>query len=325
MLENSGSAESVPTTTLGRTGLQVSRLALGTVELGMDYGIPAPGHFGKPDPADAIRLVHAAIDAGLTFIDTARAYGTSEEVLGLALQDRRERVVLASKVMTQLPAEQQTPSSLAEHMRTSLDASLRALRTDVLDIWQIHNVDEVALGQIETIARIFEDAQQAGKVRFAGGSFYGATLPTRALENDIFDVMQVTYSVLDQRIGDAFLPRAAAHGVGIIVRSILLKGALTARGDYLPDRLAPLAKASRQFRTHVADELPNVTAPQAAIAFGLANPHIHSVLVGVRSVDEIAENVQSANLQLPPAFLAACAGLRIDDADLLNPGTWGIP
>ncbi len=91
----------MPMRTLGRTGLQVSAFALGTVELGLDYGISAPGHGGRPPQEDAIRLVHSAIDAGINLIDTARAYGASEEILGQALKDRRHKVVLATKVVTQ--------------------------------------------------------------------------------------------------------------------------------------------------------------------------------------------------------------------------------
>ncbi|MEX1018888.1 MAG: aldo/keto reductase [Litorilinea sp.] len=312
--------------TLGRTGLSVSHLALGTVELGVDYGIPAPGHFGKPSVNDAIRLVHAAIDAGINFIDTARAYGSSEEVLGQALADRRDQVVLASKVTTQLPDSTPTPdATLKAHMRESLHTSLTALRTDTLDVWQIHNVDATTLAQCETLAELFDEVRRAGKVRFVGGSFYGADLPSQALTADLFDVMQVTYSVLDQRINDTFLPQAAAQNVGVIVRSILLKGALTARGDFLPDNLEELRAASRHFRELVAQHLPQSSAPQAAIAFGLAHPHIHSVLVGVRTEQEIHENIQAAQLTLSTDFLAACAVLRIDNPDLLNPGTWGIP
>ncbi|MEZ4616471.1 MAG: aldo/keto reductase [Caldilineaceae bacterium] len=89
--------------TLGRTGLKVSALALGTVELGMDYGIGTPDHFVRPPEMAAIALVHAALDVGINFIDTARAYGESEVVLGKALRGRRDQVVLATKVNLHQP------------------------------------------------------------------------------------------------------------------------------------------------------------------------------------------------------------------------------
>lgn len=315
----------LPRVTLGRTGLSVSRLALGTVELGVDYGIPAPGHFGKPSVAEAIRLVHSAIDSGINFIDTARGYGTSEEVLGQALAGRWSDVVLATKVSTQLPDQKLDGPAMRKQMQNGLETSLRQLGTETIDIWQIHNVDQPTLDQIDIVAQVFDDARRAGKIRFTGGSFYGTELPIQALAHDVFDVMQVTYSVLDQRIADQLLPLAAENGVGVLVRSILLKGALTERAEHLPPHLHRLRDASRQFRNLVANTLPNATAPQAAIAFGLAHPHIHSILIGVRTPEEIAENVQAAQLELPTQFIEAGRALALDDADLLNPATWGIP
>jgi 1-deoxyxylulose-5-phosphate synthase len=311
---------------LGRTGLRVSALALGTVELGLDYGIAVPGEFGRPPIEEAIRLVHAAIDGGITLIDTARAYGESESVLGQALQGRREQVVLATKVRTQL-GDGTTPSGdeLRQLMERSLETSLRLLDADYVDIWQIHNVDEALLAQIDVVAEVFAAARQAGKVRAVGGSTYGVELPLLALQTDLFDMLQVTYSVLDQRLVDQVLPAAAARDVGIVVRSILLKGALTARGDHLPEHLAELRERSRQFRKLVAEARLGASAVQAAIAFGLAQPQIDSVLVGLRSLEELHEALGATGIRLPSDLLEALRALRLDDADLLNPSTWGIP
>lgn len=312
--------------TLGRTGLNVSALALGTVELGLDYGIMAPGHFGRPAVEDAIRLVHAALDAGVNLLDTARAYGTSEEVLGQALQGRRIHAVVASKVATQGPGGVPlTGDALRMQMEQSLDASLRALQTDYLDIWQIHNVDHTLLQEAETVQTVFDAARRAGKVRYVGGSFYGTELPELGLDSGLFDVMQITYSVLDQRLADHFFARAAAANMGILARSVLLKGALTDRAEHLPDHLTPLRLRSRAFRELVADAKLGVDPAQAAIAFALAQPAIHSVLMGVRSEAELRVNLRSLEVELPPGLYSSMAALRLDDSDLLNPGTWGIP
>lgn len=214
--------------TLGRTGLQVSAFALGTVELGLDYGISAPGHGGRPPQEDAIRLVHSAIDAGINLIDTARVYGASEEILGQALKDRRHKVVLATKVVTQATdGISLTGDDLRRHLYQSLEQSLAALSTDHVDIWQIHNVDRTVLNEAEVVAEVFETVRQRGQVRFCGGSFYGTDFPLQALALNLFDVMQITYSILDQRLADQFFPLAAATNVGICARSVLLKGALT--------------------------------------------------------------------------------------------------
>jgi aryl-alcohol dehydrogenase-like predicted oxidoreductase len=312
--------------TLGRTGLRVSALALGTVELGLDYGIAAPGEFGRPSEAEAIRLVHSALDAGINLIDTARAYGESEALLGRALRDRRAQVVLASKVRTQRD-DGSSPGGeeLRRTMEQSLEASLNLLQTDHLDLWQIHNVDSALLAHHDIIAEVFETARRSGKARAVGGSTYGVAAPLAALESDLFDMLQVTYSVLDQRLADRFFSLAAERNVGVLVRSILLKGALTSRGDYLPDHLAALRDRSRQFRSLIAESGLSASPVQAAIAFGLAHPHIHSVLVGVRSEWELREALSAIAVRLPNALIEQLYALRLDDAELLNPGTWGIP
>jgi 1-deoxyxylulose-5-phosphate synthase len=311
--------------TLGHTNLTVSALALGTVELGMDYGIAAPGHFARPSEAAAIALVQAALAAGINFIDTARAYGESEAVLGKALQGRRDQVVLATKVALHQPdGSLLTGAALRQQMFTSLETSLRLLQTDYVDLWQIHNVDAAVLAQSAEIGAIFEEARQSGKIRATGGSFYGAVLPAQALPRQIFDVLQVTYSVFDQRVADQVLPLAQANGIGVMVRSVLLKGALTERADYLPDHLEPLRTRSRHYRQLVAEARLGLTPAQVAIAFALAQPQISTVLVGIRSLEELTENLPALTTSLPAALLEALYTLRVDDENLVNPGTWGI-
>ncbi len=312
--------------TLGRTGLRVSSLGLGTVELGRDYGIEAPGHFGQPAAADAIRLVHAALDAGINYVDTARAYGESEKVLGTALDGRRDQVVLATKAFTRDPdGNALAGDALRRHLCDELNTSLELLKTDYLDLWQLHNLDANVLDQIDVVAEVFGEAQQTGKVRWTGASGYGTEYPFLALETDVFDVLQVPYSVLDQRLNDEVIPMAEQKGVGIVSRSILLKGALTPKADHLPDRLETLRSHSRRFRDLVEASELELTPVQVAIAFGLAHPKISTVLVGVRTEQELGENLKAAECSLAEDLLASLRELRLNDPDLLNPGTWGIP
>ena len=311
---------------LGRTDLCVSALALGTVELGMDYGIPVPGHFGRPSEEVAAALLDQALAAGINLLDTARAYGESEAVLGRLLRRRRKLILLATKASAHLPdGTVPTGAALQTHLVSQLEQSLRLLQTDYVDLWQIHNVDAQVLAAHETVAETFQAMQQAGKIRWCGGSFYGAALPEQALHRDLFDVLQVTYSVFDQRITDRVLPLAQERNVGILVRSVLLKGALTERADHLPDHLATLRSRSRHFRHLVQQHAPHLTPAQTALAFALANPHIQSVLVGMRTAEECTSNLAAVATTLSPDLLAALQALRVDDEDLLNPGTWGIP
>lgn len=312
--------------TLGRTGLNISAFALGTVELGMDYGINVPGHSGRPTQEEANRLVHSAIDAGINLLDTARAYGTSEEVLGIALKGIRDQVVIASKTTTTgaggVPFKD---NDLRQHMLASLDESLAALQTDYLDIWQIHNVDRNVLKEIDVVTEVFDTARQSGKVRYVAGSFYGTEQPIEALALNLFDVMQITYSILDQRVNDQFLPLATQANIGVFARSVLLKGALTERAEHLPAHLNELKLRYRSIQEIIKANKISATPAQVAIAFALAQPAIHAVLIGISNQQELQSNLQSLALQLPPSVLENLASLRLEDHDLLNPGTWGIP
>ena len=308
--------------TLGRTGLSVSPLALGTVELGMDYGIPVPGAYGRPSSSAAERLVHAALDGGINFIDTAQAYGNSEAVLGRALRGRRQRVVLATKATVQADGKTLRGDALRRAMLAGLENSLRLLQTDYVDIWQIHNVDGDLLDQSELVAEVFSEARSRGIALWRGGSFYGPELPLAALAYDLFDIVQVTFSVFDQRLRDKLFPSATAVGVGILVRSILLQGVLTERADYLPDRLEHLRAISRRFRDLVAAEGRGLTPAQVAIGFGLAEPRIGSVLIGVRSEAELEENLGAATATLSPDLMYELRQLRVNDPELLNPSMW---
>lgn len=312
--------------TLGRTGLTINPLALGTVELGMDYGINAPGHFGRPSEESAIRLVHAALDGGINLIDTARGYGESEAVLGKALRDRRDQAVLATKCSTRLPdGSKPDGAELRALMLSQLETSLRLLQTDFVDLWQLHYVDENEIGKAETITKVFDEVKKSGKVRWVGGSFYGAEMPAAALQLDLFDTIQVTYSVFDQRLADRVFELAEEKNVGVIVRSVLLKGALTERADHLPDHLERLRQRSRTFRRLVAESGLSLDPAQVALAFALAQHQIHAVLMGVRTIAELNDNLAAMNATLPPKFLAQLTALRIDDEALINPGKWGIP
>jgi aryl-alcohol dehydrogenase-like predicted oxidoreductase len=311
--------------TLGRTGLKVSCLALGTVELGLDYGIRAPGQYGQPQRADAIALVHAALGAGINLIDTAPAYGESESILGEALKNRREQVILATKVRARPPSGELPAGTDLEHnMLASLDASLRALQTDHVDLWQIHDADTSLFAHEARLRDIFDRLRSQGKVRWVGASTYGQEAPAAALDTGLFDFLQVPFSVLDQRLSDTLFHQAAESNVGLLIRSVLLKGAVTERADFLPEHLRPLTARSQQFREILKRAEVGLTPAQAAIAFALSDSRVNSVLIGVRSLQELHENLAAAESSLPAETLKALYGLRIDDETLVDPVLWNL-
>ena len=149
---------------LGRTNLQVSEISLGTVELGMDYGIPAQGAHRRPSEADAARLLNRALDLGVNLIDTAQAYGESEAIIGQALKSRRNEYNLATKISS-LSWDGYTGKELREQVEASIAESLRALQTDSIDLLYIHNATPELIQRGE-IVEIMQRAQQAGYTRF---------------------------------------------------------------------------------------------------------------------------------------------------------------
>ena len=224
---------------LGRTGLKVSSLSLGTVEMGVNYGIRKPNESERPGRSEAINLLQYAADRGINLFDTAPAYGESEEALGEAL-GRRQDCYFATKVS--IPEENGrvlTGKALRLAVDDSLQASLKALRRDCLDIVQIHNATADILEDGE-ITEVLLRARDAGKVRFTGVSVYGEEAARATIEAGSFDVMQLAFNLLDQRMAEKILPMAYKANIGVICRSALLKGALTERAQWLPDELAPL-------------------------------------------------------------------------------------
>ncbi|MBC8095872.1 MAG: aldo/keto reductase, partial [Akkermansiaceae bacterium] len=210
--------------TLGRTGLRVSEISLGTVSLGADYGLPAPGEFGRPERRDAVRVIHEAAEAGINLFDTAPAYGEAEALLGEALA-RRDDCFVATKVS--LPSKT-SAVPLRDQIMASLEKSLRAVRREALDLVQIHNATVEVL-QAGDVLRILDDARRAGKLRFVGVSIYTDEEALAAIQTNAVDMIQIGYSILDQRKAKTVLPVARRHNVGILTRSALLKGVLSAK------------------------------------------------------------------------------------------------
>ena len=304
---------------LGRTGLEVSEIGLGTVELGLDYGVPVAGEHLRPPEEHAARLLNRALDLGVNFIDTARAYGASEEIIGRALKGRRHEYILASK-LAPIREEGQSDRELREQVKTSIAESLRLLQTDVIDLLQLHwaPVDVIAKGRVLAAAR---EAQQAGQVRFIGASTYGEEAPLAVLADGGYDTLQVAYNLADRTLEEQVLPLAEQQGVGIIVRSVLLRGVLTHRFALLPDQLAELRSAIAQL-SRLADA-EACSLPEMAYRFVLAHPAVTTALVGTARIEELEAALAFAGKgPLPPALIEAIRQVTVSDRNQLNPGTW---
>jgi aryl-alcohol dehydrogenase-like predicted oxidoreductase len=308
---------------LGRTGLTVSALSLGTVALGIDYGIHTPGAYGRPDDDAAVALLREAVDRGVMFVDTSPFYGESERLVGQALGGDR-RATIATKVWAGPGMASGTEHlTLPQAIAASLEASRRVLRRDVLDVVQIRNATRAIIEEGVATAEL-QEAKARGILRFIGATVYDEDAALAVIRDGRFDLVQIALNALDQRMLPNVMPAAAAAGIGVIVRSAFLKGVLTPKAQWLPEPLAPLRAAAVRARDFLAggswDRLP-----EAAMRFCLSIPHVASVLTGARTLGELDEAMAAeASGPFDPSTLASAAQLALTDDRLLNPASWGL-
>jgi aryl-alcohol dehydrogenase-like predicted oxidoreductase len=278
---------------LGKTGIAVSELAFGGVEIGMPYGIGVTSAADMLSEGDAIRLLHSAIESGVNFFDTARLYGASESIMGKAFRDRREQVIIGTKCRQLRDSDGQLPdgSALKKIIKTSLLESLTALQTDYVDIFMLHQADLGILAN-EEIAPIFAELKAQGAIRSTGVSTYSVEETQKAVEVGVWDVIQLPFNLMDQRQSTAFAA-AAEKGVGIVVRSVLLKGLLTSKGQQLHPALKAVENHIRQFDELVATGFPDLST--LAIRFATSFPEISAMLVGIDKLDYLNQSLAAVD------------------------------
>jgi aryl-alcohol dehydrogenase-like predicted oxidoreductase len=263
-------------------------------------------------------LLNRALDSGINFIDTARAYGTSEEVIGRALARRRGEYILASKVSS-FSKENLAPQALRERVAMSVEQSLRALNTGVIDIMLVHSTigDTLDAGPVwEALSK----QREAGNIRFLGASVYGEQAALDAMATG-YDCLQIAYSVLDRGPEARLLVEAAARDVGIVVRSVLLKGALTHRYRDLPDAMQPLKRAVERLGEMAGGEVESL--PELAFRYVLAHPAAHTALVGTARVEEMQAAIGYASRgALSPDLVGRIRSVEVEDPRWLNPANW---
>jgi aryl-alcohol dehydrogenase-like predicted oxidoreductase len=270
--------------TLGRTGIKVSPYALGTLMFATTMG---------NDPADSARIIQKAIDAGINVVDTADAYGDSEEVVGKALEGRRDDVVLATKFGRPIGQDPNRQGASRRWIVAAVEGSLRRLRTDHIDLYQLHRPDPDT--DIEETLAALTDLIRSGKVRAIGASQTPAAdiveaqwvAERRGLAR--FHTEQPAYSILSRGIEREILPTVQRHGMGSLVWGPLAQGLLTGRnpGDL---RRAGLARhLSDARRLDVVEQLQPLAADAGlpmthlAMAFTIAHPGVTCALLGART------------------------------------------
>ena len=305
---------------LGSSGLKVSAVGLGG------------NTFGRyVDEAGTARIVHRALDLGINFFDTADVYtaGRSEELVGKALRDRRDRGLIATKVGMKMGEGPNERGLSREHIFAGIDASLRRLGTDYVDLLQVHLWDDET--PLEETMRALDDVVRSGKVRYIGCSNYAAWQLTQALwVSDRrgyapFVSVQPRYSLLDRVIERELVPACRAFGVGIVPYSPLAGGILT--GKYRGGARPAGARGTEQegagfFRRQLAGkdeatverlaewaEARGHQLGELAMAWLVAQPEVATVIAGVTSPEQVEANAQAVAWRLTPEEAAEVAEL----------------
>ncbi len=308
---------------LGQTNLNVSILALGTAELGIDYGIRQPGQSAYPDRSEAVYLLRYAADQGINLFDTAPAYGESERLLGEALGHRHDCYFATKVPIPEEDGKMLTGKSLQAAINGSLEASLKALNRDWLDIVQIHNATTDILNRGE-MTEVLLRARELGIIRFLGASVYGEESARAVIEAGHFDILQLAYNLLDQRMAAKIFPQASQAKIGVICRSALLKGALSEKAEWLPEELFALRQQAAKVVRILAGSWRKL--PQIALRFCLSSAYIDTVLIGVGNQPELSSALEAATAgPLSNDELKLAANLALQDERLINPSYWPLP
>ncbi len=300
---------------LGRTGIKVSNLCLGAMMFG-----------GKTTAADSAAIIDRALDAGLNFIDTANVYnaGRSEEATGDALQrnGRRPSVILATKVHGRMGDDPNDQGNSRRHIINQCDASLRRLRTDYIDLYQIHRPDPQI--PIDETLRALDDLIRAGKVRYIGASTFAAWQLVESLwvardaHLNRFICEQPPYHILDRRIERELIPMAQTYGFGLIPWSPLAGGMLTGkyrRGEPMPEDSRWAAYQSNPvMRRRWTDSLYDAveallplaaakgcTLSQFSLAWCMAQPGVTSPIIGPRTMEQLDDNLKAFAVEITDA------------------------
>jgi aryl-alcohol dehydrogenase-like predicted oxidoreductase len=314
--------------TLGRTGLKVSPLCLGTMMF---------GSWGNPDHDDSVAVIRTAIDAGVNFIDTADVYsaGESEEILGKAIAGRRDDLVIATKVHGAMGSDPNRAGNSRRWIMRAVEDSLRRLGTDYIDLYQVHR-PEPATDIDETLGAL-SDLVRQGKVRYLGSSTFPPSAVVEAQwaaerrQRERFVCEQPPYSILARGIEAELLPTCERYGMGTIVWSPLAGGWLSGKwrkgADDLTSRRAQriparydLSLPENQAKLDAAEDLAQlaeeagISLVHMALAFTINHPAVTAAIIGPRTGEHLEGQLGATDVVLSDDVLD-----RIDQ--IVAPGT----
>jgi aryl-alcohol dehydrogenase-like predicted oxidoreductase len=309
---------------LGKTGLYVSELCLGTMTFGGKGFWEVVGKLGA---ADAESLVGASLDAGVNFLDTADVYseGESEKLVGAALKSLkrpREQVIVATKVRGRMgPGPNETGLSRG-HILSAVDASLRRLGLDYIDLYQIHGVD--ADTPIEETVHALDDVVRSGKVRYVGYCNLPAWQAMKAIGHAgahghaRFVSAQMYYSIAGRDIEREVVPLAQSEGLAILPWSPLAGGLLSGKFDLDKQKPEGARRSSFDFPPvdmdrgrkvlavlRTVSEATGLSVARVALGWILTRPFVTSVIIGAKTREQLADNLAATDVRLSPEHVAA--------------------
>jgi len=269
-------------TNLGKSDLKISRIAFGSMSLSMGESA-------------GIQLIHEAIGMGVNFFDTADLYdkGANEEMVGKALKDQRSKVVLATKVGNQWRADGSgwdwNPSK--EYILECVDKSLKRLQTDYIDLYQLHG--GTLEDPIDDVIETFESLQAQGKIRYYGISSIRPNVIREYVKRSSIVSVMSQYSLLDRRPEESVFSLLKEKNIGVLVRGALAQGILVNKParDYLNLSANVVQKAA----TAIKEISEGRSSTQTALQFVLKNPAVTAAVVGVRTLDQLTDAVETIN------------------------------
>lgn len=304
--------------TLGRTGLSVSEIAFGGVEIGMPYGL---GAHSMPAEGAAIRLLQKAVELGINFFDTARLYGESERLMGEAFQGIRKELVIATKCAHFKDESGNIPpyQELKDRIAGSLELSLGNLKTDYVDLFMVHYADIETL-QHEDVARIFLNLKEEGRVKHIGVSVYKEQETAEAIKSGVWDAIQLPFNLMDQSHGNCF-EEANKSGIGLIIRSVLMRGMLTERHFKMNEALKNVEHHLQAYRAVAKEHFGSF--PEYATKFALKHQEVSSVLVGIDKEEYLHASLQSLEgTELSADLFMQSKNMQYPDPSFLNLAEW---
>lgn len=300
-------------------GQDITVLSLGTVQLGMDYGIHNAS--GKPSPETAFRILDAAMDAGINTLDTAAGYGNSEEVIGAWLktvpEEKRPFIVTKAAKL-----DHSSLDDLRADLRSRVESSKKRLGLSQLPLLMLHHCEDYLCDK-ENVKTVFAELKASGDIRYSGISAY-SNHDYAELAASGFDAVQIPINIFDWgQIENGGLQKLKDSGMMIFVRSVYLQGLVFQDPETIPERMDFCKETLQKFRALC--EKYSLSPATLALSYALSLPGVTSLVLGSETVEQVQQNAQllSQAVSLSPAQMAEIRENFLNtDPHILNPGTW---